>query len=227
MTKRRNFGQKDAGLGIGDRNRAIILDAATDVFALRGFDGARIAEIAERAKLPKANVYYYFRTKMAIYETIVRDLVAQWDAALTELDVARHPADALAGYIRAKLEFSRTRTTQSKMFANEVVHGGRFLSRSVRQHMHAITAEKAKVFEAWVNAGLMDPVDPRHLFILLWASTQFYADFGVMARNGLGVTRLTTDDFEKATETIAHIVMKGCGVRLDRRDRPNLAIGAA
>ena len=55
----------------------------------------------------------------------------------------------------------------------------------------------------------MDPVDPVHLFILLWGATQFYADFGVMAKNGLGVKRLTRAHFAAAAETIAQIVLSG------------------
>ncbi len=209
-----------SGLRIGDRNRGRILDAAIEVFALRGYDGARIKEIAERSQLPKANVYYYFRTKRAIYETIIENLVGEWDAALAQLDAAREPGDALCAYIRAKLEFSRKRTAQSRMFANEVVHGGRFLSRTVRRHMHAATAEKAKVFESWMKAGLMDPVDPVHLFILLWGATQFYADFGMMAQNGLGAKRLTRAHFAAAAETIAQVVLNGCGIRLRARRSP-------
>ena len=203
-----------SALRIGDRNRRRILEAAIEVFALRGYDGARIKEIAERSRLPKANVYYYFRTKRAIYETIIDNLVGEWDVALAELDAARDPREALSGYIRAKLEFSRKRTAQSRLFANEVVHGGRFLSGAVRRHMRAATAAKAKVLEGWMKAGLMDPVDPVHLFILLWAATQFYADFGVMAKNGLGVKRLTRAHFDAAAGTIAQIVLQGCGIRL-------------
>jgi AcrR family transcriptional regulator len=219
-TPRNTKPAKTKGPRIGDRNRARILRAAVEVFVLKGFDGARIAEIAERSGLPKANVYYYFRTKHAIYETIVANLIAEWDDALSHIDVARNPAEALAAYIRAKLDFSRNRTAQSKMFANEVVHGGRFLSRAVLRHMNAITLEKAKVFEAWAKAGLMDPVEPMHLFILLWGSTQFYADFSVMARSALGVRRLDRAHFDAAAETITHVVMKGCGIRLNEETKP-------
>lgn len=219
-TPRKTKSTKTKGRGIGDRNRARILDAAVGVFARKGFDGARIAEIAQRSGLPKANVYYYFRNKHAIYETVIASLIAEWDHALSHLDAARDPADALASYIQAKLDFSRNRTTRSKMFANEVVHGGRFLSRAVLRHMKAVTLEKAKVFEAWEKAGRMDPVEPLHLFILLWGSTQFYADFSVMARNALGVRRLDRAHFDAAAETITHVVAKGCGIRLKEHARP-------
>jgi TetR/AcrR family transcriptional regulator len=208
-TPRKTKSTKTKGPGIGDRNRARILDAAVGVFARKGFDGARIAEIAQRSGLPKANVYYYFRNKHAIYETVIASLIAEWDHALSHLDAARDPADALASYIQAKLDFSRNRTTRSKMFANEVVHGGRFLSRAVLRHM-----------KAWEKAGRMDPVEPLHLFILLWGSTQFYADFSVMARNALGVRRLDRAHFDAAAETITHVVAKGCGIRLKEHARP-------
>jgi AcrR family transcriptional regulator len=194
------------------RNTRRILEAAVGVFAERGFDGASIAEIAQRCGLPKANVYYYFAGKEAIYGTLIADLIAEWDRALDELRPEREPADALAAYIRAKLDFSRRHAAQSRLFANEVVHGGRFLGRASRAHMQAVTVEKAAVFEAWARAGKMDPVHPRHLFILLWGATQFYADFEVMARTALESRRLAADDFEKAAEAITRVVLKGCGI---------------
>jgi AcrR family transcriptional regulator len=194
------------------RNKKRILEAAVAVFAERGFDGASIAEIAQRCGLPKANVYYYFRNKDAIYATIVGDLIAEWDRALDELRPEREPADALAAYVRAKLDFSRRHAAQSRMFANEVVHGGRFLTRASRAHMQAVTIEKSRVLAGWAAAGKMDPVDPRHLFILLWGATQFYADFEVMAKTALEARRLGAEAFEEAAEAIIGVVLKGCGI---------------
>jgi TetR/AcrR family transcriptional regulator len=205
---------------VRERNRQRILDASIEIFARKGFDGASIAEIAESSGLPKANVYYYFASKAEIYSTIIDNLIAEWDAALEHIDIDRDPADALAGYIRAKMEFSYKRTAQSKMFANEIVHGGRFLSRANRSHMRTITIEKGKIFEAWARAGKMDRLDPTHLFILLWGSTQFYADFDAMVESMLNTRRLTREQFRVATQTIVHIVLKGCGVRSSAKPSP-------
>jgi hypothetical protein len=79
---------------------------------------------------------------------------------------AREPGDALSACIRQAPVFAQ-HTAPSRTFATEVVHGGRFLSGTVRQHMHAATAEKVKVFESWMQTGLTDPVDPVRLFIFL------------------------------------------------------------
>jgi TetR/AcrR family transcriptional regulator len=210
--RRRGAGASKADTRIAARNKKAILDAAIGVFTEKGYDGASIAEIAKRSKLPKANVYYYFGSKEAIYRTIIGDLIAEWDRALDELTVEREPADAVAAYIRAKLKFSRLHAAQSRMFANEAVHGGRFISRKDRAHMLAITLEKARVFEAWAAAGKMDAVDPIHLFILLWASTQYYADFDVLAQNHLQTRRLGVGDYDRAAETLVAVVLKGCGI---------------
>jgi AcrR family transcriptional regulator len=51
-----------------ERTRSAILSAAADVFADRGFDGSRIALIADRAEVPTGLLYHYFPSKRALFE---------------------------------------------------------------------------------------------------------------------------------------------------------------
>lgn len=195
------------------RNKAQILKAAIRIFSRKGFDGTRIAEIAEIAGLPKANVYYYFPTKEAIYKAVIDSLLEDWNRAFDHIAAERDPAEAIAGYVRAKLAFSRSHAAESKMFANENVRGGDFLSRRQKASIRDITNQKAAVIEAWIKQGKIDPIDPRHFFIILWSSTQFYADFDSVACNSFEVSRLSSAQFDKAAETIIQIVLKGIGLR--------------
>lgn len=48
-----------------------ILEAATQVFSEKGFDGARVDEIAARAKVNKAMLYYYFENKEKLLEELI------------------------------------------------------------------------------------------------------------------------------------------------------------
>lgn len=68
------------------------------------------------------------------------------------------------------------------------------------------------MFEAWIAAGKMDPVDPMHLIFLLWGSTQHYADFASQICRVTGRSRLTKQDFEEAGDQLVHIILKGCGL---------------
>lgn len=60
-----------------DRNKThdtkrMLLDAAIAVFSEKGFDGARVDEIAARANVNKAMLYYYFDSKEKLFEALVR-----------------------------------------------------------------------------------------------------------------------------------------------------------
>lgn len=194
---------------ISARNRRIIIKAGIEIFARKGFDGTRIAEIAEASGLPKANVYYYFSSKEEIYTAIIAHLIAGWDDALKYISPEREPAEAFRLYIEAKLDYARKNGAESRLFASEIIQGARFLTKKDRDHMRRVTDGHVAVVEGWIAAGKMLPVDARHLFIMLWASTQFYAEFEPVAADGLRKTRLKIEDFQKAAATISETILRG------------------
>lgn len=59
---------KKPALGKRDRTRAQLLDAATKVFAARGFEAAAVQEIAAVAGVANGTFYNYFPTKESILE---------------------------------------------------------------------------------------------------------------------------------------------------------------
>ncbi|WP_370678052.1 TetR family transcriptional regulator C-terminal domain-containing protein [Pleomorphomonas sp. PLEO] len=192
---------------VRQRNVARILKAATTLFSRKGFEGTRIVEIAEAAGLPKANVYYYFSSKEEVYDAVIKHLIDEWDAALAHISADAEPREALESYVRAKLEHARRHGEESRLFAGEIIGGARFLSRRDRSHMREVTRDHARVIESWIAAGKIKPVDPRHLLIMLWAVTQFYADFEILACDALEQSRLRRADFDKAAETIVSTLL--------------------
>ena len=75
-------------------------------------------------------------------------------------------------------------------------------------------AAKTHAIEAWVRAGRMQPVEPAHLFFVIWAATQTYADFDVQVQAVLGRRRLRPRDYRAATDLITRLVLGGCGIRM-------------
>ncbi len=47
-----------------------ILEAAKKVFQSKGMDGARMQEIADEAKINKAMLHYYYRSKQLLFEAV-------------------------------------------------------------------------------------------------------------------------------------------------------------
>jgi len=93
-----------------------VLDAASALFAERGFAGTTIREIAERAQVNVATGHYHFGSKLDLYHEAVRAQFATLDARLAGEGVQPSPEDlarmsrdeveALLGrQIRTMLEF--------------------------------------------------------------------------------------------------------------------------
>jgi AcrR family transcriptional regulator len=80
-----------------EKTRKAVLATARLLFAEHGFDGTSLQLIADTMGVTKANVYYYFRTKLEILEALLDMSIALFDAMLSE-------AQAIRGR-RARTEF--------------------------------------------------------------------------------------------------------------------------
>lgn len=191
---------------------ARILEAAEQVFAETGFEGASTSRIAALAGLPKANLHYYFGTKDALYRAVLTGILRLWLDAADGFRPTGDPAAAIEAYVRAKMEWSRTRPLASRVFANELLHGAPFLQEYLETDLKEWVETKSRVVESWVASGRMAPVEPRHLFFMMWAATQTYADFAVQVRAVLGLDELDDGAFDRASSEVVAFVLRGCGL---------------
>lgn len=197
---------------IRQKNEELILSAAAEEFARYGYKGTSMNAIALRAALPKANLHYYFSSKLGLYVEVMRHILDLWDNAFDHLTIDDDPATALTNYIRTKMEFSRKQPQASKIFAMEVISGCECLSAHFNEDYREWFRSRAAVLQAWSDAGKMDPIDPTHLIFMIWSSTQHYADFSDQIRRITGRRRVTNDDFARGTETLIQVILKGCGL---------------
>jgi len=72
-------------------SRKRILDAAEVEFAAKGFDGARVDAIAARAGVNKALLYYYFKSKDGLLETLLAGYLEGLRAAKAAVPLPRGP----------------------------------------------------------------------------------------------------------------------------------------
>jgi len=163
-------------------NRERILDAALEVFSAHGFRGSTIDQIAGKAGMSKPNLLYYFRRKQDIYEAVLAHVLDIWLDPLRELDPAGDPLSEITGYIRRKIDMSRTNPRESRLFANEVIQGAPRIRKLLEGELKCLVDDKAEVLVGWMREGRLTTVDPRHLIFSIWATTQHYADFDVQVR---------------------------------------------
>jgi TetR/AcrR family transcriptional regulator len=162
----------------GADTKARILDAADAVFTRRGIDGARMQEIADRARVNKALLHYHFRSKdelaravwlriassllPQIFETMTSDAALDGkidrfvDAYLTRLQ--RHP------YIPAYIlgEIARRPELVSALFSSGRGAAARRMVRKLREQI----AEE-------VGKGRMAPVTAEQFMVTLLGACVF------------------------------------------------------
>jgi TetR/AcrR family transcriptional regulator len=171
---------------IQHQNRALILDAALEVFSAYGYRGATVDQIATKAGLSKPNLLYYFRRKEDIYVAVLEHTLEVWLAPLQALKPENEPLQELERYISAKLELSFAAPEASRLFANEVLHGAPHIGGFLKGSLRKLVDSKADVIKQWIAARKLAVVDPYHLIFAIWSVTQHYADFAIQVEAVLG-----------------------------------------
>ena len=141
----------------GKQRVAELLQAATAVFAERGYETATMTEIAARADAPIGSLYQFFPSKEVLADTLVQDYVALLVADLDGLAARAGAIDikvivaALFGLLRAhpreraavlplaeaRMDERTRRTTFRHMLR-------RHIAAILRAHAPALTAEAAR-----------------------------------------------------------------------------------
>lgn len=75
----------------GALNRERIIEAARDLFYHQGYAATSFSDIAQAAKIPRGNFYYYFKSKEDILSDVIRSRIASlqnqfrlWDTTISD-----------------------------------------------------------------------------------------------------------------------------------------------
>ncbi len=191
-----------------DQLRSDITEQAVRLFAECGYEGTSIALVAESAGISKQNLLYYFPNKLALYQHVLDEVLDDWLARMSALDDdSQEPADLLRAYIKAKLRFSREKPWGSRVYAMEVITGARVYASAIKKRVVPVLRQDIAVFEKWIAAGKIAPIDPMHMMFAIWAMTQSYADFSAQMALVLNRKQLTRRDFDVAETVIVDMVL--------------------
>ena len=186
-----------------------ILRAAKKLFAQRGFGGVSLDHIAREVGASKQNLLYYFPSKEELYRRVLHGVLDVWLSYMDAL--SQRPDDperAIRDYIAGKLRFSREHPDDSRVYANEVISGVPLFSAEIAERVIPALQADVAIFNRWAEQGLCRPVDGRHLMILLWASTQVYADWASQIGLVMGKSELDLEDFQAAENLIVDMVLR-------------------
>ena len=191
-----------------------ILRSAEIVFAAKGFSGASMERIAELAKISKQNLIYYFPNKDLLYKRVLKEILDIWIEKLSFLEhQGASPEVVIGSYVREKMQISRLYPNGSKVFAHEIISGAPVLKDYLISHLKPQFDRDVELVKSWINKGLIEDIDPQHLFFTIWAATQTYADFSVQMEVLLGTNQLSDDDFKRAEIAVTDLIVRAIGAK--------------
>jgi AcrR family transcriptional regulator len=113
-----------------ERTRAEILTEATAEFADRGYDGARVDEIAARTSTTKRMIYYYFGGKRQLYVASLESAYARIREAEQQVNVDHlAPADAIRRIAEVTFDHHEANPDFIRLVSIENIHRAEHIAR--------------------------------------------------------------------------------------------------
>jgi len=156
-----------------DTTKERIKAAAWEVFVEKGRDGARMQEIAERARANKAMIYYYFTSKDILFEEILRDIYRQiFHSALSEVlkqDV--EPDILIKSLVETYMDFVAEHPHLPRVMACEIQTSNPIVAKVIKDVFKKGQFDLPKEFSAQLKKqarlGKIRKLDPEQTLISL------------------------------------------------------------
>lgn len=156
--------------------RETILEAATEVFAEKGFDGARVEEIAHRAGANKAMLYYHVGDKKALYDAVVGSIQMRSRAMLESiLEEGGDPRDMLRKAVGGFVSMAFSHPVAPAIILREIAGGGANMGEESVERLEALLVLVRRIVEQGIEAGVFRAVDPSFAQFLVAGSVLFFA----------------------------------------------------
>jgi TetR/AcrR family transcriptional regulator len=178
---------------MSEDTRNKILEVSEQEFARDGYAGAHLQRIAERVGVQKTALYYYYDSKLALYEAVLARMLARFDESLTEaveVDAGHEEKlDRLLDAINVGLaEHDTYSQILIRIFVDRVELGG----ETLRPIIEALVDRLLRFYKGGVESGVFVKGSARHFFQTLLGATVFHYASGSFGAAVLGVDDIFT-----------------------------------
>jgi len=145
-----------------------ILEAAQRLFAEKGFWGTSVQDITDAAKVNKAMLFYYFKSKENLYRSLVQEILGDILNALSEKAHAhKDPMEKFHAMMDVynELCFQPKNFMIFKIMFQDVIGPGERVKECIRGNMQDVLSLIESVINEGISQGIFRKVDP-HLTAL-------------------------------------------------------------
>jgi TetR/AcrR family transcriptional regulator len=146
----------------------VIFDAAEEVFIEKGFEGARMQEIAEKAGINKALLHYYYRTKEKLFKAIferVFNLFIPKIMAFMESDIPLFEKIEL--FVHSYMDFILRNPYVPNFIINEMNRNPDYIAEILGGAIHKVDAfgKFSVLIKQEFEKGAIRSIEPEQLIV--------------------------------------------------------------
>lgn len=155
------------------RTKGTILRAALGEFAEKGYDGAKVQNIAQNAGCNARLIYHYFENKDCLYVAVLRHIYGEIRAREAELHLeALSPDEAIRRLTELTFDFFERNTNFLSITRSENLLGGRFVADmpEIQKMSQPFLDKIAHVLTRGAELGVFRRgIDPLQLYVSIVA----------------------------------------------------------
>jgi len=157
------------------QTKELILNTAITLFAKAGFDGFRMDVLAKEAKVNKATIYYHFKDKKALYESIILSVPEVVLGLLDEkLKNKVSSKEKFIIFVDTVLYFVQVHRDIAKIMMSELSFEWKNISSQVRAKFLPIIKILIRILKAGEIDGELKKVNPVLLHSMIIGGFNYY-----------------------------------------------------
>jgi AcrR family transcriptional regulator len=141
--------------------RDAVFQAAASLFSARGFDGVSVDDIAAAAEVNKAMIYYHFEDKLALYRSVVADMLSAVGERVTAIAAAAvEPQQKLDRFIENFVRLADERPWFPTLMLREIAEGAPHLDLDTLAHIRTVFVSFGRILQEGEAAGVFRKIHP-------------------------------------------------------------------
>ncbi len=193
------------GPGRPGTSKPLLLEAAIQEFAEKGYAGATTAGIAKRARANQPLIHHHFGSKERLFRAVIDTLFARMqDEVLTAAD------GDVPSLVRRLVMHTARHPELARIWVVESAQRGRHLGYLVEHHIEPLVEYVRPVIERWSAEERSEKrkgkSDPRMLFYATLGLASFPFLVSEQVRKAAGRSPLTTEYAEKYADVVIGIL---------------------
>lgn len=189
--------------------RTVLLKTAEKVFAEKGYNGARVAEIAAKAGVDKRLIFYYFNSKQGLYSQILEDFFKEVQPLLERFlrkSSARTQKVRLKTFLENMTEFISRHRDPVRILFREFLDRGVLLDTLTQEYVRPILEIWQTSYQRFFDLADEEHRESDHMLLSLSGISLFYFLVAPLMEKLWGEDPLSQDHIETRKRIVRRLL---------------------